>query len=226
MAAAGGTAFFDEISSLPLESQGKLLRVLETGEVRRVGEATRRWVDLRVVAAADSRLRLTMAEGQFRLDLFQRLAGVVLEIPPLRRRRDDVARIATHYAERWGAVITMDGQRYLAAQDWPGNVRQLRATIERATYLADSDYLDRSGLEEALLLGQQVNDATLALHAGGRDSGESEAEERERLLDVCIKQGWRASAIAQDLGWSRATLFRRLRESGLSLRQRGRYGAL
>jgi DNA-binding NtrC family response regulator len=142
--ADGGTLFLDEISSLPMHAQGKLLRVLQEGEVERVGDTMVRKVDVRIVAAANCDLRAEVKAGRFREDLFFRLNVFPIEIPPLRARREDIPLLVNvflqRYAERFGKTITGLTRRAsdaLWAYDWPGNVRELENMIERGVILAD-----------------------------------------------------------------------------------------
>jgi DNA-binding NtrC family response regulator len=141
--ADGGTLFLDEIGDMPPALQVKLLRALETGEVRALGAGEPQRVDLRVVSATHRDLARAIAEGRFRQDLYYRLNTVVLQLPPLRRRRVDIPFLAQHFAEELGAEqarrITLgdDFLDALAQRDFPGNVRELRNTIERAIALAE-----------------------------------------------------------------------------------------
>jgi transcriptional regulator with GAF, ATPase, and Fis domain len=140
-----GTLFLDEIGELPLELQSKLLRVLETRRIRRVGGSSELSVDLRVIAASNRNLQAEVERGKFRKDLYFRLAVVPVHLPPLRRRRADVPRLARHLlaaicAEhgRGAPPLELDppALEALAAHDWPGNVRELRNVLERAALLA------------------------------------------------------------------------------------------
>ncbi|MCZ4303462.1 sigma 54-interacting transcriptional regulator [Zoogloeaceae bacterium G21618-S1] len=142
--ASGGTLFLDEISSLPLHAQGKLLRVLQEGEVERVGDTRVRKVDVRIVAAANRNLRDEVQAGRFREDLFFRLNVFPIEIPPLRERREDIPLLVNvflqRYAQRFGkrvAGLTRRASDALWAYDWPGNVRELENMIERSVILVD-----------------------------------------------------------------------------------------
>jgi DNA-binding NtrC family response regulator len=134
--ADGGTLFLDEIGTLPLESQAKLLRVLETGEMRPVGSNFARRVDVRVVAATNEDLVAMRDAGSFRSDLYYRLAGAPLTIPPLRNRAEDLAPLATRFA--LPSKITHAALNLLRRYRWPGNVRELRNVIARARVEADS----------------------------------------------------------------------------------------
>jgi DNA-binding NtrC family response regulator len=155
--AHGGTLFLDEIGELPLDQQSKLLRVLENKEIRRVGGEKTIAVDVRVLAATNRDLRQMVSQGQFREDLYYRLAVVTVELPPLRARRDDIALIANallaRFCERNPTLgpRTFDSQALnrLLSMPWPGNVRELRNVIERAASLTDGTQITVSDLAPA-----------------------------------------------------------------------------
>jgi two-component system nitrogen regulation response regulator GlnG len=141
--ASGGTLVLDEIGELPLDLQPKLLRVLETGRLRRVGGQGEVAVDLRVVALTLRDLRRDSGRGLFRLDLYHRLAGCELRLPPLRERPGDIAPLAEHFLAEATAdfgphVLAPDALARLQAHDWPGNARELRNTLRRAAALSDT----------------------------------------------------------------------------------------
>ena len=141
-AAHGGTLFLDEIAELPLEAQAKLLRFLENAEILPVGAATPVQVDVRIVAATHRDLAALVREQRFREDLFYRLQVVLLRVPPLRERRDDIPSLARHFVQRASSadieppVLSNDAIAALLAHDWPGNVRELRNVIERTMAFA------------------------------------------------------------------------------------------
>jgi two-component system response regulator AtoC len=141
-AAAGGTLLLDEIGDLPLELQPKLLRVLQEGEVRRIGENQPRPIDVRVVAATAVDLPQAVAQGRFREDLYYRLAVVTLELPPLRRRSEDIEPLVHCYLPRLAArfsrpvpTLTADALQLLEQHAWPGNVRELVNVLEKTLVL-------------------------------------------------------------------------------------------
>jgi DNA-binding NtrC family response regulator len=143
--------FLDEIGDLPLQAQGKLLRVLQEGEVRRVGESISRPVDVRVVAATHRDLRAMVGEGSFREDLYYRLAVGRVPLPPLRERGDDLYLLVDHFLvrEEPGTTVRLTeaaGAR-LAAHAWPGNVRELRNVLRVAVALADGGPIDAAHLD-------------------------------------------------------------------------------
>ncbi|MGO4332019.1 sigma-54 interaction domain-containing protein [Cupriavidus sp. 2TAF22] len=142
--AAGGTVFLDEVADIPMEMQVKLLRVLEDHMVERLGSRRAQHVDFRLVSATNRDITALIDAGRFRLDLYYRLSGVVLRIPALRQRREDIPALLQHFVDAFCARNTMptpkidhDVARHLASQPWPGNVRQLRQRIEEALVFCD-----------------------------------------------------------------------------------------
>ncbi len=137
-----GTIFFDEIGSVPVETQAKLLRVMQEREFMRLGGVETKRVDTRILAATNIDLRRLVAEGKFREDLYYRLHVIKVELPPLRERREDIPLLAQHFLEKYGAEndkrleLTAEALDLLEAYDWPGNVRELENVIERAVVLA------------------------------------------------------------------------------------------
>jgi DNA-binding NtrC family response regulator len=171
-AADGGTLFLDELGELPLAAQVKLLRVLQEGEVQRVGEANPRKVDVRVIAATHRDLMAEMGAGRFREDLFYRLAVAVLRLPPLRERTGDLGLLIDHVlgqieadlAQQPGFTprrLTPAARRLLLNHPWPGNVRELHNTLLRATLWPEGASLDVDAIREALLPGPRLADAVL-----------------------------------------------------------------
>jgi transcriptional regulator with PAS, ATPase and Fis domain len=138
--ADGGTVFLDEVGELPIETQAKLLRVIERGEVIRLGSVQPRRVDVRYVAATNRDLQQLIAENRFRSDLFFRLNGFTVTLPPLRKRRKEVAPLARFFLDRAAAgrqyMLTPHAEAALEAYAWPGNVRELKNVVERALVLA------------------------------------------------------------------------------------------
>lgn len=154
--AHGGTIFIDEIGELPLELQCKLLRVLDRREVVPVGEVQPRRVDVRVISATNRDLQRMVAEGNFRPDLFFRLAHATVQLPPLREREEDVALLADRFAEEFGAPgwrLSKGVHERLRGYDWPGNVRELRRIVRAAIYLEDEGRL----FADRLTLGTTVS---------------------------------------------------------------------
>ncbi len=145
--AGGGTVLLDEIGDLPWTAQGKLLRVLQEGEVRRVGESLPRRVDIRVVAATHRDLRSLVDKGKFRADLFYRLNVGTLVLPPLRSRGEDVLLLAEHFVQREGRGLSPRARQALLNHDWPGNVRELQNVVQVALALSDGAQIRSADLE-------------------------------------------------------------------------------
>ena len=159
--AHGGTLFLDEIGDMPLATQAKLLRVLQTQEVLRVGALSPRKVDVRVIAATNRDLRAMMSEKAFREDLYYRLAMVELKTPSLAERREDLPLIARHFLERFAKQygkdirgLTLRAQALLARHSWPGNVRELENVIGASCMMVVGDMIDIDNLPEYLRQGR------------------------------------------------------------------------
>jgi len=209
----GGTLFLDELASLPPEAQGKLLRVLEQGEVQPLGAASKKRLDLRVVSSAQNDIGLLLRNGRFRQDLFQRVTGVVIELPPLMARPEDVVPLAKHFAGLVGKNLEQRAEEVLLSYKWPGNVRELRHVVERAGELVTNCTITFEAVAEGIDLGAPGV-------WGGTEVAEwrKAAAERADLMSLCEAEDGNASRIAQTLGIHRATLFRRLKRAGISLR--------
>jgi transcriptional regulator with PAS, ATPase and Fis domain len=208
----GGTIFLDELSHLTEEGQVKLLRVLESAEVRPLGEQRKRIVDLRVVAAVQDDFRERVDRGAFRSDLFDRLAGGVLILPTLVQRMEDVLPLAAYFAERHGRYLSDGATKVLLAYTWPGNVRELRVAIERAGCLADEAELRPAVVAQAIEIGAPVYGERVQALDG-------RVEERERLVALCVQHQGNARRVAEALAVGRSVLFKRLRRAGISLKR-------
>ena len=213
--ADGGTLFLDEVGELPLPIQAKLLRVLQEGEVTRVGEDQVRRVDVRVVAATNRDLAVEIAEGRFREDLYYRLAGVTLGLPPLRDRLGDVPALIDHAIEQLArterrrsrekrvAGITEDAVRVLARQPWRGNVRELINVLRLA-------WIRTPGGESIGPDALDLPAASASPHFPSVDPALSLAELEERAIRAAIDQhDGNMSAAARSLGIDRSTLWRK-----------------
>jgi len=210
--ADGGTLFLDEIGTAGLAQQAKLLRVLQTGEVERVGSSKGRKVDVRLVAATNSNLNDEVATGRFREDLLFRLNTIELHLPPLRERREDIAPIAMHFlrvhAQRYRKPLKAfepAAMRQLLDHVWPGNIRELGHAVERAVLLASGDTVRGADLALRAPSGPQVKLEDLPL------------EDVERLLirKALDRYGGNVSQAAKALGLSRSALYRRISAYGL-----------
>ncbi|HET9040047.1 MAG TPA: sigma-54 dependent transcriptional regulator [Gemmatimonadales bacterium] len=209
--AEGGTLLLDEIGTLEPRQQAKLLRVLESGEVERVGASRSRKIDVRILSATNADIPAEVAAGRFREDLLFRLNTIEIHLPPLRDRRDDIAPLAAHflarYADRYRKPIAGLEPEVLVALEshaWPGNVRELDHTIERAVLLAQ---------------GTRLRAADLGLRGGGATVRLEDLplEEVERVLirKALERHGGNVSQAAKALGLSRSALYRRLQHHGL-----------
>lgn len=215
--AHGGTLFLDELGDMPLETQVRLLRALEDGRVHRVGGQRLIETDVRVVAATHQDLQSAIDQRRFRLDLYHRIAGVVVAIPPLRERPEDIAPLAIHFfnralAENGIASPGMAADALLALQraSWPGNVRELRQAIEGAVVmLAPGEALDRSHLPTSLQGAEPEHDA-LSLER------QIAAAERTALLDALAVAGGDHRVAWSLLGIGKTTFYKKLREQGLA----------
>lgn len=207
-----GTLFLDELSSLPLEGQAKLLRVIESGEVLPLGAEQESKIDFRLIAAVHDDIDGRIESGAFRRDLFHRVAGVRIEVPALAARPEDIGPLAEFFAAGRGCVLSPAAIATLRSHQWPGNVRELRAVIERATVLADTPILNAEVVAQALGGDQGVSTAEVIPTRGGIST-----PLRAPLLQICEAHSGEVEAITRTLGVSRATLFRWLRARNISL---------
>jgi len=168
--ADNGTVFLDEIGDMPIEMQSKLLRFLQSGEIRAVGEVKNKKVQVRIIAATNRPLDAAIQKGEFRADLFYRLNAFAIQLPPLRERREDVTLLAYHFLKTAQAKvnkrvsqITAAALAALAGYDWPGNLRELENVIERAVVLTGADEIDVAHLP--LTLQPQINVDPIDAHA-------------------------------------------------------------
>ncbi len=194
--AAGGTVFLDEIGDLPLQAQAKLLRVLQEGELRRLGESSSRRVDIRVVAATHRNLRSMIDKDEFRSDLYYRLCVGRVVLPPLRRRGLDVVLLAEHFLGQRGYSMTAACGQHLLTHSWPGNVRELRNVIDLAVALCDGQIVGPQHLE----LPIEENETQIGYHRQVKDFRRSLVREALRASG-----GQRAEA-ARRLNLSRQAL--------------------
>jgi len=222
--AHGGTLFLDEIGEAGPQVQAGLLRALEQGTVRRVGGEHTVHVDVRIVAATHRDLRRMVAEGRFREDLYYRLEGAVLEVPPLRARIGDLEGLVAHFAEQLGvrARPTREAWQALQLHDWPGNVRELRAEVarwavfcEKRVELADLSAAIRAsgkGRGRRAVVEASASAGTVAPNRPPRPLAEvlAEVEQRE-IAEALSRNGGNLARTARELGIDRNTLKRKLR---------------
>ena len=213
--ASGGTLFLDEIGTMPAGVQAKLLRALEAGEVRRIGENDVRTVDVRFVAATNADLQAAVDGGTFRSDLFYRLNVHHIHLPPLRERRGDVALLLDFFMERVGPSggvtgFTDEARAALLAFDYPGNVRQLEHVIQRAVAVARGPLVDTADLPEELFAGRGADAQSAA--ADTTVAAARERAEREMIVATLARNHGEVSATARELQVSRTTLWRLMKK--------------
>jgi DNA-binding NtrC family response regulator len=210
--ANGGTLFLDEIANIPMRQQAKLLRVLETGAMERVGSSTTRNVDVRMISATNANLREEIAGARFREDLYFRLNTVEIRLPPLRERREDIPALAAHFLSRYALRYRrpIEGFDTSALQQilqysWPGNVRELDHTMERATLMSTGNKIAAAdlGLQSQRGAATTIDDLSL------------EAVEAVLVRKALARAGGNVSHAAEALGLSRGALYRRMEKHGL-----------
>jgi two-component system, NtrC family, response regulator AtoC len=226
--ADGGTLFLDEIGELPLSLQAKLLRVLETGEVQRVGSLQPTKTDVRVVCATNRDLSAEVGAGRFRSDLLYRLNVVQITLPALRERREDIpyltATFIREFSDRFSkpiAGVALPAERLLVDASWPGNIRQLRNVLERACMLTEGPVLTEQDVSASLRPtaagGATASAAPPADPASDADSGRALSSlERQHIMKVIAETGGNKARAARQLGLSRRALYRRLERHGLA----------
>ncbi len=210
--ANNGTLFLDEIANVPPRQQAKLLRVLETGELERVGSSHTRRVDVRVLSATNANLHEEAKAGSFREDLLFRLNTVEIHLPALRDRREDIPPLAAHFLGRSRtryrkqiAGFSPAAMQMMMQYAWPGNVRELEHTVERAVLLARSEEIEPANLSIVLARPQAPSADTMSIE-------EMEAQLIRRVLRRCDGN---ISQAAESLGLSRAALYRRIEKYGI-----------
>ncbi len=220
--AEGGTILLDEIGEIPLQTQVKLLRVLESGEIQRLGSRSTRKVDVRVVAATNRDLRQEVRSGTFREDLFYRLNVFHIPVPALARRRDDIPLLAQHFLERFADKYKRPVQRIsgrvleqLLAHPWPGNVRELEHTIERAVLLCRGDELDRVQLPP---VEAEDSDEPGVLPPGSTLPDALQEAERRYIVEALKEDKGVQARAARRLGISRSNLNYRINKLGISVK--------
>jgi transcriptional regulator with AAA-type ATPase domain len=214
-AADGGTLFLDEVGEMPATVQAKLLRLLESGELRRVGSVQPRHVDVRFVSATNRDLAECVSQGTFRQDLFFRLAGIPIEIPPLRQRRLELTDLAHRFAEESAArigiptpTISDRAHEALNAHDFPGNIRELKNVIERAVLLATTGRIEARDL---------ALDATAVAAGSSADLRSSVRDfERQRIVDALEATNGNQTAAAKLLEIGRRTLIDKMQAYGIA----------
>jgi two-component system, NtrC family, nitrogen regulation response regulator NtrX len=220
-----GTIFLDEIGDMPLAMQAKLLRVLEEGEVERIGGDRPVSVDVRVVVATHRDLEARVREDRFRQDLFHRIYVFPLVLPPLRERREDIPALVEHFAAQvsaqngWKTVpFTADAMAALQSHRWPGNVRELRNMVERLMLLATDDQVDLATVELALPTTGSSGTAGPPSLSSGPLADRVDAFERDEILAELKRSHSNVSLAAKSLGLERSHLYKKAEHLGIDLR--------
>jgi transcriptional regulator with PAS, ATPase and Fis domain len=208
--------FLDEIGDMPLSLQTRLLRVLETGEVSPLGSGKVQHIDVNVIAATNHDLLKSVAERRFRQDLYFRLAGMVVEMQPL-RERSDILEIATNLLRASGrsppAELSDDAAAALRRYAWPGNIRELRFVLLRAIHLCDRNLITAQDLCLPQAIAQDVSERPAD---NPRDPREAlRAAEKQMVLEALALHDSDVNKAAQALDMSRATLYRKMRQHAL-----------
>jgi DNA-binding NtrC family response regulator len=219
--ADGGTLFLDEVGDMPLQMQAKLLRVLESGEVIRMGANEAKHVDVRLVSATNRDLDVMVKDGSFREDLFFRIKGVEVHLPSLRERREDIPILARHYASVYAEQIgkpvpqlTEEIQTLLMRYDWPGNVRQLMNVIQSMVVIA------QGGALEPRHMPPEIQSAAATSEGGDQSAGSISGLSLDQIEKQAIRNALRLNSgnreqAAKMLGIGERTLYRKLKEYGL-----------
>jgi DNA-binding NtrC family response regulator len=216
--AQGGSLLLDEIGDLPMPMQVSLLRFLEDGEMRRVGDTKVRHLDVRVIAATNRDLPTEIERRRFRADLYFRLAATKCVVPPLRERLDDLEPLIEFWLRRFTAPartraprLASDGLALLRAHAWPGNVRELRNVLEHAVSLSTGDVITQEEIATALGAGLWLTD-----HRPTSLRAVPGADVRGQLLTALERQRWKLGRTAKSLGIDRTTLWRRMKRYGVN----------
>ena len=212
-----GTIFLDEVGDMSARTQAKVLRVLQEGEVERVGSAVTKKVDVRVIAATNKKLEDEIAAGTFREDLYFRLSVIPIEMNPLRERRDDIPALVAHFIEVFSKEDHLQKKKFspealerLQKYSWKGNIRELRNTVERLLIMSDGDVIGVEDLPESIRYSNELGRAD---HFGvGTLKEFKEVSERTFLVAKLRENDWNISQTAQVIGTPRSNLYKKLEQ--------------
>jgi two-component system nitrogen regulation response regulator NtrX len=220
-----GTIFLDEVGDMSLRTQAKVLRVLQEGEVERIGSQKTIQVDVRVIAATNKALEEAIAKGEFREDLFFRLSVIPVHVPPLRERPDDVDVLVQHFVAQFSAEnnfrpksFTPEALEILRRHSWRGNARELKNTIERLLIMAEGDEIGGDDLAEVL---RRPDGSGLPVDAAASLRDFKESAERAFLVQKLRESRWNISATAAAIGTPRSNLYKKLEAYGISQEKDG-----
>ena len=214
-AADGGSLLLDEVGDMPLPLQVKLLRVLQEGEVRRVGSNSSLSVDVRVIASTNKRLDQLVSSGQFREDLYYRLKVVPVYVPPLRERKEDIMPLLNHFRKKFNDKLSKDIQGFdpqaidlLLGYDWPGNIRELENLVEGAMALSRTSDIPVDLVRTILRTDSAVSQSSASDRLNLSDA--QDAIEKEYIVKALEKSGWNQVEACKDLGIGRTSLWRKM----------------
>ncbi|MBN2709504.1 MAG: sigma-54-dependent Fis family transcriptional regulator [Calditrichaceae bacterium] len=225
VAADGGTLFLDEIGDMDIQLQSKLLRAIEENEVEVIGDTEPRKVDVRIVAASNKNLEQLVKEGKFRADLYHRLNVVVIQIPPLRERIEDILPLAYHFLTKFNNSynkqilnISRQAEALLINHTWPGNVRELRNTIEKTVIFSETNEIKINDVQKALNIENFSNRFNSDLSENEMPSLKTANIEFEKkyILQILNLVNWKISEAAELLHIDRTNLFRKMKKLGIT----------
>jgi two-component system nitrogen regulation response regulator NtrX len=218
-----GTIFLDEIGDMSAKTQAKVLRVLQEGEVERLGSARTIKVDVRVLAATNKDLDQEIERGTFREDLYFRLSVIPIRVPPLRDRREDIPLLVRHFADLFSRENNRRPQRftpaameYLQKARWKGNVRELKNTVERLIIMSPGDAIDVDDLRDAVRVEPKASTADNEKERPGTLREFKESAERAFLVEKLRENSWNISKTAEVIGTPRSNLYKKLEQYGIS----------
>lgn len=223
--AHGGSLFLDEIGDMTPATQAKILRAAETGTIERLGASQSTRVDVRIIAATNQDLQQAIKDGKFRQDLYYRLAGMVLYLPPLRTRREDIPLLVERFWQdlgrkykRAGAAFSMEAHRRLAREEWPGNVRQLRSVVERLFVFTAGEQVSAADVEAALepMAGSSAASASEPYFAAEDLREARRLFEMEFLTRKLREHGGNVTRTAAAIGIERQSLQEKIRQLGMT----------
>ncbi len=209
----GGTLLLDELSEMPIDTQSKLLRVLQEKEVRPVGGRTSYKTDCRIIAATNRKVEDALRDGKLREDLYYRISAVSVHLPPLRERREDILPLAVSFLKRYSSQANRDISGFsqeasdrLRAFDWPGNVRQLQTEVQRAVLLCEGKIVDGADLSITSAASESTGDTSFTLLEG---------VERNTIVQMLKETGGNKLETAKRLGIGRQTLYNKIKAYGI-----------
>jgi two-component system, NtrC family, nitrogen regulation response regulator NtrX len=218
-----GTIFLDEVGDMSLKTQAKVLRVLQEGEVERLGSARTIKVDVRVIAATNKNLEEEIERGNFREDLYFRLAVIPISVPPLRARREDIPLLVRHFADLFARDnnfrpkrVTPAAMDVLQRHRWKGNIRELRNTVERLIIMTPTDAIDLPDLPESIRVDGASRGSDNELIRAGTLREHKEVSERAFLVQKLRETGWNISKTAELIDTPRSNLYKKLEQYKIS----------